>query len=342
MVEIHKSNQEKRIEAFLKSNNSLLDNMKLIDGDLLVVDTKFDKNKMSSYDYNESYEGIFLYITGSYPYEEEMDIVDGLFVNIIINRCGEEEAVVRYSIDKDITWRDIKNKLAYKLIREISYIKQFEYAIDTQIEYLGNGVVYEVEGIKKIKNLIRKWRSSHNDISTLDIIRMENIKIEKPTIKIGDVYQYKNNMRFKIDEWCYQEWRRWDEGYKEEGKKNKLYRALKNAGFTEKQTRELIKKHSDKLEAVKVTYNHKDSGSCTISHIGDYQPILLGLGITNLKELIASARFKTIWMNDLEYEYIQDLKREQEIMKEMINDTDDRNIKKIWVKEGEDPIWDWK
>lgn len=341
MVEIHKSNQEKRIESLLKCN-SLLDNMKLMDGDLFVLETKFDKEKMSSYDYNESYEGIFLYITGSYPYEEEMDIVDGLFVNIIINRCGEEEAVVRYSIDKDITWRDIKNKVISKLVREINYIKQFEYAIDSHIEYLGNGVVYELEGREKIKNLMKRWRSSHNDVSILDMIGMENIKIEKPSIKLGDVYQYKDSIRFSIQEWYNQGWRRMEEGYKQEGKKSKLYRALKNSGFTESQTKKLIKKHLDKLEAVKVTYNYKDSDSCTISHIDYDQPMLLGLGITNLKELVASARFKTIWTNDLEYEYIQDLKEEQEVMKEMINDKNDSNIKKVSVKEGEDPIWDWQ
>lgn len=328
------------IQKALIKSNSLLDNMKLIDGDLLVVDTKFDKEKMSSYDYNESYEGIFLYITGSYPYEEEMDIVDGLFVNIII----KEEAVVRYSIDKDITWRDIKNKLAYKLIREISYIKQFEYAIDTQIEYLGNGVGYELEGREKIKNLMKRWRSTHNDVSTLDIIGMENIKIEKPSIKLGDVYQYKDSIRFSIQEWYNQGWRRMEEGYKQEGKKSKLYRALKNSGFTESQTKKLIKKHSDKLDAVTVcyVYKNKDGGSSSMSSIGDDQPMLLGLGITNLKELVASARFKTIWTNDLEYEYIQDLKEEQEVMKEMINDKNDSNIKKVSVKEGEDPIWDWQ
>lgn len=329
-------------KAFLKSNNSLLDNMKLIDGDLLVVDTKFDKEKMSSYDYNESYEGIFLYITGSYPYEEEMDIVDGLFVNIIINRCGEEEAIRKYPIDKEVYWKDIKRMVINKVVNVISYTKQFEYTIDTHIEYIGNGVGYELEGREKIKNLMKRWRSTHNDVSILDMIGMENIKIEKPSIKLGDVYQYKNNMRFKIDEWCYQEWRRMEEGYKQEEKESKLYRALKNSGFTESQTKELIKKHLDKLEAVKVTYNYKDSDSCTISHIDYDQPMLLGLGITNLKELVASARFKTIWTNDLEYEYIQDLKEEQEVMKEMINDKNDSNIKKVSVKEGEDPIWDWQ
>lgn len=332
------------IQKALIKSNSLLDNMKLIDGDLLVVDTKFDKNKMSSYDYNESYEGIFLYITGSYPYEEEMDIVDSLYVNIIINRCGEEETVVRYPIDKDVYWKDIKRIVISKLVREINYIKQFEYAIDSHIEYLGNGVVYELEDREKIKNIMRKWRSTHNNISTLDIVGIENIKIEKPSIKLGDVYQYKNNMRFKIDEWCYQEWRRMEEGYKQEGKESKLYRALKNSGFTESQTKELIKKHSDKLEAVKIGYVYidKDGGSSVMSSIGDAQPILLGLGISSLKALIASARFKTIWTNDLEYEYIQDLKEEQEVMKEMINDREDSNIKKVSVKEGEDPIWDWQ
>lgn len=330
------------IQKALIKSNSLLDNMKIIDGDLLVVDTKFSKEKISNYDYNESYEGIFLYITGSYPYEEEMDIVDSLYVNIIINRCGEEETVSSYHIDKDVYWRDIKNKVISKLINITNSIKQFEYAIDTHIEYLGNGVVYELEGREKIKNIMKKWRSTHNNISTLDIVGIENIKIEKSSIKIGDVYQYKNNIRVSIEEWCYQGWRRGEEGYKEEGKKNKLYRALKNIGFTESQTESLIEKYSDKLEAVRIRYNYKNDESSTISHIGDYQPMLLGLGTTNLKELIASARFKTIWMDDLEYEYIQDLKIEQEIIREMINDRDDRNIKKISYKEGEDPIWDWK
>lgn len=340
MVDLHKSNEEKRIEALLKCN-SLLDNMKLIDGDLLVLETKFDKEKMSRYEYNESYEGIFIYITGSYPYEEERDIVDGLFVNIIINKYGEEETIGKYSIDKDVTWRDIKNKVISKLVKEISYIKQFEYVIYTHIEYLGNGAVYEYDGREKIKNLIKKWRSNHKNTSPLDIVGIENIKIETPTIKIGDIYEYKNSIRFSIKEWCYQEWRRGDEGYKEEDKKLKLYRALKNSGFTESQTKELIKKHSDKMEAVRVIYVYKDGNSSISRYIGDYQPMLLGLGITSLKELIASARFKTIWMNDLENYYIQNLKKEYEIIKEMINDRDDSNIKKVSVKEDEAPIWDW-
>lgn len=289
MSVIHKLINKIRMErkgkiGTILESNKLLDDMKLKDGDVFVINTIFEIPSFG-YKYDEYYEGIFVYIKGDY---EDLSVESLNSLQIYLMWYAEGEDVIQgiNCYKPSITWKEIKKDVITCFKNLTDTVQQFEYAKEIRLEYLGNKGETLSEGDKGLFKIVNTWRNNHKDTSLVDETGISNIKIEKPRINIGDTYEYYDEgteLNYKIRVEVYNE---------DEKKETQVYRALKNIGFTERQAKVLISNYLDKLEAISLCYTistkeNEDEGKNHWNYLYDkHQPILIGLGILNAESLI--------------------------------------------------------
>ena len=278
--------EEFRIELGNESlkDNFLIQNMHLMDGDIFVIKTEFDKKEMLFFDYREDLENIFVYVHGEYKSKDwyEPDVLKRLKVDILINKLGHWRSCGCEVYKKGVTWKDIKDDILNIFIGNTSLIEQFKYRVKTSFEYVGNCGKYKFLEDKHLK-LINKWLLNKDNEPLINGLKYYDHLAPICNLFIGDVYKSKN-ITFKIEPWR-----------DDEREETQVYRALKNAGINERDA-DLIANFLDKmkLRAVKVKYKQrKEEGYLTenIEEGEELQPILLGFHISTMYDLFCGENY---------------------------------------------------
>lgn len=266
-------------------DNFLIENMHLMDGDIFVIKTEFDREEMLFLDYSEDLENLFVYVHGEYKPKEwyEPDVLKKLKVDVLINKLGHWRSCGDEVYKKGVRWKDIKDDILDIFTSNTNSIEQFKYRMKTSLEYVGNCGKYKFLEDKHLK-LIDKWLLNKDNEPLINGFKYYDHLAPICNLFIGDVYKSKN-ITFTIESWR-----------NDENEEIQVYRALKNAGINESDA-DLIANFLDKmkLRAVKIKYKQKkEEGYLTEKYDEEeeaLQPILLGFHISTMYDLFCGENY---------------------------------------------------
>lgn len=264
-------------------DNFLIGNMHLMDGDIFVIKTEFDKEEMLFSNYSEDLENIFVYVHGEYKSKDwyEPDVLKRLKVDVLINKLGHWRSCGCEVYKKGVTWKDIKEDILDIFIGNTSPIEQFKYRVKTSFEYVGNCGKYKFLEDKHLK-LIDKWLLNKDNEPLINSFMYYDRLAPICNLYIGDVYK-SNNITFTIESWR-----------EDEREETQVYRALKNACINERDANLIANFLDMKLKAVKIKYKQrKEEGYLTenIEEGEELQPILLGFHISTMYDLFCGENY---------------------------------------------------
>lgn len=259
-------------------DNYLIKGMHLIDGDIFVIKTKFNKEKML-FDNYSGLENLFVYVHGEYESIDwtKSEIFKGLRVDVLMNKSGHWRSCGYIVCNRDTTWGDIESEILDIFILNIGLLEQFNYRIGTSLEYVGNCGKYKFLEDRHLK-LIHRWLLNKNNERIINGFEYYDHSLPICNLFMGDVYKYKD-IQFTIESWR-----------NDEREETQLYRALKNMGMREDDA-DLVCLFNDKakgIKAVKIKYKKKhEEGYLTVNNDGVefLQPILLGFNIRTMYDL---------------------------------------------------------
>lgn len=265
-------------------DNFLIQSMHLMDGDIFVIKTEFNREEMLFLDYSEDLENIFVYVHGEYQSKNwyEPDVLKKLKVDVLMNKSGHWRSCGCEVYKKGVRWRAIQDDILDIFMCNINTMEQFKHRKKTSFEYVGNCGKYKFLEDKHLK-LINKWILNKNNEPLINGFQYYDHLVPICNLFIGNVYKSKN-ITFTIEPWR-----------SDEDEETQVYRALKNAGIPERDS-DLIANFLDKtkLRAVKVKYKQRKEEGYLTENIDEeevLQPILLGLHISTMYDLFCGENY---------------------------------------------------